>query len=96
MLFDDLPSIFGEGAEKDFINFFNKLSSSGFSTKEVKNFYYFQIGRWDLQLLNNKIIKLPQNKTTEAIQQSIELLVREDFKNYNIIDLRMHGRIVVE
>ena len=96
MPFGDLPSIFGEGAEKDFINFFNKLSSSGFSTKAVKNFYYFQIGRWDLQLLNNKIIKFPLNKTAEAIQQSVKLLDRKDFGNYNIIDLRIQGKIIVE
>ena len=64
--------------------------------KKVKNFYYFQIGRWDLQLINNQIIKFPPNKTTEAIQQSIELLSRKDFKNYNIIDLRIYGKVVVE
>ena len=96
MLVDDFPSIFGKGAEQDFINFYKQLEINNFPKQRIKNFYYFQIGRWDLQLLNNKIIKLPQNKTTEAIQQSIELLVREDFKNYNIIDLRTHGRIVVE
>ena len=96
IVFDDLPSIFGEGAEKDFINFFNQLGNNNFSTKQVKNFYYFQIGRWDLQLLNNQTIKFPTNKIADAIQQSIELLARKDFGNYNIIDLRIHGKIVVE
>jgi len=94
--FDDLPSIFGEGAERDFINFFNQLGNNNFSTKQVKNFYYFQIGRWDLQLFNSQIIKFPSNKITEAIQQSVELLNRKDFANYNVIDLRIHGKIVVE
>ena len=96
MPFDDLPSIFGEGAEKDFINFFNQLGNNNFSTKQVKNFYYFQIGRWDLELLNNQVIKFPISKVPEAIQQSVELLARKEFGNYNIIDLRIHGKIVVE
>ena len=96
MFFDDFPSIFGEGAEHNFINFFNELKNSNFPKKKVRNFYYFQIGRWDLQLLNNQIIKLPSNRTAEAIQQSIELLSRKDFKNYNIIDLRVNGKIIVE
>ena len=96
MPFGDLPSIFGEGAEKDFINFFNQLGNNNFSTKQVKNFYYFQIGRWDLELLNNQVIKFPISKVPEAIQQSVELLARKDFGNYNIIDLRIHGKIVVE
>jgi len=96
MLFDDLPSIFGARAEQDFINFFNQLENNNFPKHKVKNFYYFQIGRWDLELLNNQIIKFPATKIPEAIQQSVELLARKDFKNYNIIDLRIHGKIVVE
>ena len=65
-------------------------------TKLIVNFYYFQIGRWDIQLANNKIIKLPQNNIEDAIKKSIELLEREDFENYNIIDLRVGGKIIVE
>ena len=96
MLFDDLTSIFGEKAEQDFINFFDELGNNKFTKQRVKNFYYFQIGRWDLELLNNQIIKFPASKIPEAIQQSVELLARKDFGNYNIIDLRIHGKIVVE
>ena len=91
-----LPSVFGEEAEKNFIYFFNQLKKNNFPNKQIKNFYYFQIGRWDLQLVNNKIIKLPDNNIDYAINKSIELLGREDFKNYNIIDLRVDGKIIVE
>ena len=45
---------------------------------------------------NDKIIKLPNDKVLKAIKKSVELLERDDFKNYNIIDLRIHGKIVVE
>ena len=93
---EDFPIVFGDGAENEFINFFNQLENNNFPKKRIKNLYYFQIGRWDLQLLNNKIIKFPANKTAEAIKQSVELLDREDFENYNIIDLRIYGKIVVE
>jgi len=93
---DDFPNVFGEGAEREFMDFFNHLENNNFPKQRIKNFYYFQIGRWDLQLLNNKIIKFPPNKIVKAIQQSIELLSHKDFNNYNIIDLRIHGKIVVE
>jgi len=96
MLIDNFPSVFGEEAEQDFINFYNQLENNNFPKQRVKNFYYFQIGRWDLELLNKQIIKFPANKIPEAIQRSVELLARKDFKNYNIIDLRIHGKIVVE
>ena len=96
MIIDNLPNIFGEEAENNFINFFNQLEKSNFPIKKVKNYYYFQIDRWNLELYNGLIIKFPPVKIKEAIQQSIELLNRKDFNNYNIIDLRIHGKIVVE
>jgi len=96
MQFKNLPNVFGEVDVKKFINFFNELEIENFPTKKVKNFYYFQIDRWDLQLSNNKIIKFPSDKLAKAIQQSVELLSRQDFENYNIIDLRIDGKVIVE
>ena len=94
--FNKLPYIFGEDAENNFINFLNQLTSNSFPNKEIINFYYFQVGRWDVQLINNKIIKFPHNNVEDAIKKSIKLLKHKDFKNYNIIDLRIDGKIIVE
>ena len=96
MDFGQLPSIFGDGAEDNFIYFFNQLENNNFPKKEIKKYYFFQIGRWDLELLNNKIIKFPYNNTNKAIKKSIELMDRDDFENYNIIDLRIDGKIIVK
>jgi hypothetical protein len=93
---EKLPYIFGIGAENEFMNLFKLLENSNFPKKRIKNYYYFQIGRWDLQLHNEQTIKLPADKTKEAIQQSIQLLNKKNFKNFNVIDLRIHGRITVE
>ena len=89
------PSIFGKNAENNFVIFFNELKNNKFPINEVKNYYYFQIDRWDLQLLNNKVIKLPHNNTENAIIKSIELLEHKNFKSYNIIDLRIDVKIIV-
>ena len=93
---DSFPSVFGKNAEYNFINFFYQLKDSDFPIEKIKNYYYFQIGRWDLELLNGQIIKLPTKETNKAIKQSIELLNKKDFIDYNIIDLRINGKIVVE
>ena len=96
MNFNQLPSVFGKGAKNYFIYFFNQLENNNFPIEDIKKFYFFQIGRWDLQFANDKIIKLPYDNVEDAIKKSIELLDRKDFKNYNIIDLRMDGKIIVE
>ena len=93
---NNFPNIFGKDAEKDFINFFEQLKNNKFPRKQVKNYYYFQIDRWDVKLTNNQIIKFPSKKRKEAIQQFVKLLNHKDFENYKVIDLRIHGKIVVE
>ena len=91
-----LPKVFGLEAESDFINFFNQLGSNKFPKNRIKSYTYFQLNRWDLKLTNDQIIKFPSEKRREAIQQSVELLNRENFKRYKVIDLRIDGKIIVE
>ena len=45
---------------------------------------------------NKQLIKFPSTKRDLAIKQSVELLNRKDFNDYKVIDLRIHGKIVVE
>jgi len=92
----DLPNIFGNESENEFINFFSLLKKNDFPEQEVKNFYFFRIGRWDLELINNKIIKFPHTNVNDAITKSVEILNNENFKNYKIIDLRVDDKIIVE
>ena len=95
--FKQLPNIFGgEGVEKKFLIFFNKLKNESFPISKIKNFYFFQIGRWDIQLRDDRIIKYPSTNIIKSIHQSVEYLSREDFKKYNIIDLRIDGKVIVE
>ena len=94
--FGKLPSVFGDGAENNFINFYDELKKENFPISKIKSFYFFQIDRWDLELLNNMLVKFPNNKRKNSIAKSIELLNRKDFINYKIIDLRIEGKIIVE
>ncbi len=93
---EGLPNVFGNNAQNNFLIFFNLLLKNNFPSEKVKNFYFFQIGRWDIQLFDNKIIKFPYNNVENAIIKSVKLLDRKDFENYNIIDLRVEGKIIVE
>ena len=94
--FAELPNIIGDDAENNIVNFLDQLKTNKFSTHNIKNFYYFKIGRWDLELFDNKIIKLPYNVSSNVIKKANELLNRKDFQNYKIIDLRIDGKIIVE
>ena len=47
-------------------------------------------------LTSGRLVKFPHRNIDYAIKKSIELLDRKDFENYNIIDLRIDGKIIVE
>ena len=89
------PHKFGKNSEKYFLNFLKLLKENNFPIIDIKSYYYFQIGRWDLQLKDGLLIRLPNNMIKNAIEKSIELLNKDDFKNYEVIDLRINGRIIV-
>tara|TARA_B100000427_G_C15351969_1_gene525889 strand:- start:97 stop:783 length:687 start_codon:yes stop_codon:yes gene_type:complete len=89
------PHIFGKNSEKYFLNFLKLLKENNFPIIDIKSYYYFQIGRWDLQLKDGLLIRLPNNMIKNAIEKSVELLNKDDFKNYEVIDLRINGRIIV-
>ena len=57
--YQNLPNIFGKGAEEDFLFFFKMLNKDGFPNHLIDKFFYFQVGRWDVHLSNGKIIKYP-------------------------------------
>ena len=94
--FNNLPSVFGINAQKNFVEFFNLLKENKFPVNLVKEFYFFNINRWDLHLKNNKIIKLPASKFIEAAIKAIILLENKDFEKYTVFDLRIHGKIITQ
>ena len=94
--FVGLPVIIGDEAENYIINFIDQLKINKFPINDIKNFSYFKIGRWDIKLADNRIIKFPNNVDNKIIKKTNELLSRKDFENYKIIDLRIDGKIIVE
>jgi len=94
--FTGLPNIIGNDAENNIINFLDKLKTNKFPINNIKNFSYFKIGRWDVELLDDRTIKFPYNVDSRIIKKTTELIRRKDFQNYKIIDLRIDGKIIVE
>ncbi len=45
--------------------------------------------------ITHLILKFPHNNIEDAIIKSVELLDHKNFKSYNIIDLRIDGKIIV-
>ena len=59
----ELPFIFGKPAIDEFIKFVYLIEQSKLPLNQVKNLYFFQSKRWDLELKNNVILKLSKDHT---------------------------------
>ena len=90
-----LPFIFGNPDSDDFLNLKNKIDISRFSYGEFKNFYFFPSGRWDLELKNNIIIKLPENKINDSLDYAFDFMKNNNIDDFSAIDLRVKNQIIL-
>ena len=66
-----------------------------FPISEIKSFYYFDIGRWDILFKNNKVIKLPVENFNASLKNYIELEKKINFENYSIFDYRIKDQLIL-
>ena len=90
-----LPFIFGNPQNNDFLNLKKKISESKFSYEEFENFYFFPSGRWDLQLKNNILIKLPEDKINDSLDYAFDFMKNNNIDDFSVIDLRIKNQIIL-
>ena len=91
-----LPYIFGEFNSKNFLNFKKNISQSKFSFGEFKMLYFFSSNRWDILTNDDILIKLPQGNISKSLNLAYKIIGSNDFKNKNIIDLRIDNHLIVK
>mgnify|MGYP001233253614 FL=1 len=92
-ILEELPNIFGE--QKNFLKIYNALKEIGFPVSEIRSFYYFDIGRWDIMLKNNKVIKLPVENFLKSLENYLELNQKSSFEKYFIFDYRIKDQLIL-
>ena len=93
---DKLPFIFGNPDVIEFFNIKEIIDKSKITFKEIKNLYFYPSKRWDLELKNNTIIKLPSDHTNLALNLAIEFLYDNKFNDNKIIDARIKSQIILD
>ena len=93
-IYENLPVIFGK--HRNFSSFFKEVEKSKLKTSKIKAFYYFDIGRWDIVLRDERIIKLPPTNY-ENILLKINLLLNDpNFLKYHIFDYRIKDQLILQ
>ena len=91
-----LPFIFGNAKIDEFLNLKKIIDQSKISYDEIKNLYFFSSKRWDLELMNNTIIKLSSDNINESLSSALNFLHSNKFKDVKIIDARIKNQIILD
>ena len=92
-IYNDLPTVFGDG--KNFYSLFQELQNIRFPLEMIKSFYFFESGRWDLIMYDDKIIKLPINNYIFSLNNFMELKSNSNFNNHKIFDYRIKDQLIL-
>ena len=88
---NQLPFIFGSPTVDEFFRIKKIIDESKISYAEIKNLYFFPSKRWDLELRDNTIIKLPHDNINIALNLAMGFLDDNKF-----IDARIENQIILD
>tara|TARA_Y100000741_G_C18153877_1_gene518345 strand:+ start:95 stop:766 length:672 start_codon:yes stop_codon:yes gene_type:complete len=95
LLIYELPYIFGKPEIYEFIKFKKVIDQSKISFNQVKNIYYFNSKRWDLELNDGTLIKLPKNNVHKSLDNIFDIMNNDNLKNIKFIDVRVANQIII-
>ena len=91
----NLPIVFGTPPLNEFFLIKNNILNSSIKLNDVKKFYFFPSKRWDIELINGVLIKLPSVKSIEALNNYFDLKNLSQFDNVKIFDMRIDKQIII-
>ena len=91
----NVPTIFGDFNNKNFFELREALNHINFDYDKIKNLFYFKSGRWDIELKNDLLIKLPKNNLNDSLKLFSDILDINEKKEIFLIDLRQQNQIII-
>jgi len=91
--YNNLPLLFGK--KTNFNIFFEGLKNVNFPISDIKSFHYFEIGRWDIILNDEKIIKLPKENYADILENFLLIKNDKSFDKYKIFDYRIKDQLIL-
>ena len=92
---NDKPFLFGDFTNEEFLKFKKIIDESKLRYSDIKKIYFFNSKRWDIELLNGLLIRLPEKKLLESLNLSADLILNNNFKNIKIIDARVNNQVIL-
>ena len=91
--YQNLPYVIG--SKEDFEIFYNSLNKINFPFDQIKKYTLYESKRWDLETVNNKLIRLPAKDYIKSIKNYLNLINDNNFKKYKLFDYRINNQLIL-
>ena len=83
------------GDKKSFKKLFINLKNIKFPSDLVKKYELQKIGRWNIELIDGRLIKLPINNYKKSLKNFLKIKTDRNFEKYKIFDYRLKGQLIL-
>jgi len=90
-----LPYIFGSPEINRILELKKIIDQSNIDYSKIKSLYYFKSKRWDLEFINNVVIKLPEKIEKETLDKISIFIKNIKLENQEIVDARIRNQIII-
>ena len=94
MKYENLPIIKGE--PNKFKKLFVNLIKINFPTDQILSYRYFKANRWNIEMIDKKILKLPEKNYIESLTNFMSIKDKSNFQNYKIFDYRLNNQLILK
>ena len=92
--YENLPILKGE--PKNFKNLLDNLVKINFPIDQILSFQHFKVNRWNIEMIDKKILKLPEKNYIESLTNFMSIKDKSNFKKYKIFDYRLNNQLVLK
>ena len=92
--YKNLPVVLGD--QKSFKMLFNNLIKINFPTEQISSYRYYKLNRWDIEMRNKKILKLPKKDYKEGLINFMSIKDKTNFEKYKIFDYRLNDQLILK
>ncbi len=92
--YKNLPVVIGE--QKSFKKLFINLIKINFPVELILNYRLLNLNRWDIKMMDKKIIKLPEKNYVESLINFMKIKNKTNFEKYKIFDYRLGNQLILK
>ena len=92
--YEKLPIV--EGEPKNFKILFDDLITINFPIDQIIRYRHFKVNRWDIEMTNKKILKLPEKNYTKSLIEFMNIKDKTNFEKYNVFDYRLNNQLILK